>query len=115
MSYTPDNSITKTNMILDLLSQKQQVIGANLANVNTPGYVRRDIDFGQMLNTANSPLETKLSTKLGASPSVKEVGGEVSTPQELMEIQKNMLFYTVAARRLTSVIQEIRTVTQVGK
>ena len=36
MGYTPVNAIDKTNLILDVLAKKQQVIGANLARLIPP-------------------------------------------------------------------------------
>ena len=115
MSYTPNDPIDKASMMLGLISQKQQAISANIANVNTPGYVRQDVDFKRYLETLGSPLETKLSQKMGPSPALKEKGGEVSTGQELIALQKNMIFYTVATRRITSIIQELKSVAQTGR
>ncbi|MBR1460947.1 hypothetical protein IJ596_04875, partial [bacterium] len=56
--YTPLDSMGKVNLMMDLIAQKQRALGANIANVDTPGYIRQDIDFGQYLSTMNSPLET---------------------------------------------------------
>ena len=67
MTFTSLDSMGKTNLMLDLISQRQRALGSNVANVDTPGYVRRDIDFSSYLGTMNSPLETKLSTELGPS------------------------------------------------
>lgn len=114
-TYNSLNSIDKTNLLLDAISHKQEVIGANLSNINTPGYLRRDVSFSQLLGQATSPLETELSSKLGPSPFMIETGGEVKAPQELIELQKNALMYTIATRRVTSAITQLRTVTQVGK
>ena len=58
------NPIDKSQLILDAISKKQEVMAANVTNANTPGYVRRDVSFNQILATANSPLETKLSEKI---------------------------------------------------
>jgi len=115
MSYSPYQSIDKASMMLGLISQKQQAVSANIANVNTPGYVRRDIDFKSYLGTLGNPLETKLSQKMGPSPMLAKKGGEVSAGQELIDLQKNTIFYTVATRRITAIIQELRSAAQVGK
>jgi flagellar basal-body rod protein FlgB len=109
------DSIDKTQLILNAISKKQQVIGANLANMNTPGYLRRDVSFSQLLSAANRPLETKLSTKLGSSNFVTQTEGEVNPTQELVEMQKNSLLYTIASRRVSSAITQLKTVSQVGK
>ena len=55
------NPIDKSQFVLDAISKKQEVMAANVTNANTPGYVRRNVSFNQILDTANSPLETKLS------------------------------------------------------
>lgn len=116
MTFTPIDGISQTNIIMDLISAKQKAIGSNLANVDTPGYVRKDINFGQYLNTMNSPLETKLSNQLGPSGVMEEHSGETVNPaNELMELQRNSLLYTMATRRMSSIITQMRTVVNVGK
>ena len=109
------NPIDKSQMILDAISKKQEVMAANVTNANTPGYVRRDVSFNQILATANSPLETKLSEKIGPNPFFLDEDGQVDLKQELVEMQKNSMYYAVATRRMTSVITQMRTVTNVGK
>ncbi len=65
--YTSLDSMGKVSLMMDLISQRQRALGSNIANVHTPGYIRQDIEFGQYLSTMNSPLETRLSEKLGPS------------------------------------------------
>jgi len=113
--YTPTSDIQKTSLVLDLISQRQQVLSANLANMDTPGYIRKDLDFSQYLGTMNSPLETQLSQKLGASGVIQDQGGPVNPVYELTEMQKASMLYSVAARRMSSIITNMRTVTNVGK
>ena len=71
--YTPLDSMGKVSLMMDLVSQRQIALGSNLANMNTPGYVRRDIDFSEYLGTMNSPLETKLSEMLGTSAVIEQL------------------------------------------
>ena len=116
MSYTSLDALGKTNLMLDLISQKQRALGSNVANVDTPGYVRRDVDFSQYLGSMNSPLETKLSTKLGPSAIVDDrERQEIDIAEEFSEIQKNSLLYTVATRRMSNIITQMKTVINVGK
>ena len=70
--YTSLDSMGKVSLMMDLISQRQRALGSNIANVDTPGYIRQDINFGQYLSTMNSPLETQLSEKLGPSPVVMD-------------------------------------------
>jgi len=115
MFSTLDN-MGKVSLMMDLISQKQRAIGANLANMDTPGYVRRDVNFADYLGTLNSPLETKLSEKLGPSGVIDERRGEeIEADRELMELQQNSLLYTMATRRMSNIITEMKTVINVGK
>ncbi|MFH0702800.1 MAG: flagellar basal body protein [bacterium] len=115
MGFNLNDPLDKTNLMLDLMAKKQQAISANISNVSTPGYVRQDVNFGQYLDTVNSPIETKLSKKLGPSPLMNERKGKVSIAEELVALQKNSLIYTLATRRVNAIIQELKTVAQLGK
>ena len=106
----------KVSLMMDLIAQRQRALGSNLANVDTPGYVRRDINFSDYLGSMNSPLETKLSEKLGPSGIIEEKQQqEIDPANELMEIQKNSIYYTMATRRMSNIITEMKTVINVGK
>lgn len=116
MTFTALDSMGKTHLMLDLISQKQRALGANVANVDTPGYVRKDIDFSQYLGSMNSPIETKLSTALGPSGVIEDRREkEIDIAEELAELQKNSLMYTMATRRMSNIITEMKTVLNVGK
>ncbi len=114
--FTSLDNMGKVTLMMDLIAQRQRALGANLANVDTPGYVRRDINFGDYLNSMNSPLETKLSEALGPSGVIEERRYEEIDPaQELMKIQQNSILYTMATRRMTNIVTEMKTVINVGK
>lgn len=114
--FTSLDNMGKVSLMMDLIAQKQRALGANVANVDTPGYVRRDINFSDYLNSMNSPLETKLSEVLGPSGVIDErAGEEIDIAQELMELQENSLLYSMATRRMSNIITEMKTVINVGK
>ncbi len=110
------DNMGKVTLMMDLITQRQRALGSNLANVDTPGYVRRDVNFSDYLGTLNNPLETKLSEKLGPSGVIEERRGqEIEVDQELMALQENSLLYTMATRRMSNIITEMKTVINVGK
>ena len=116
MTFTSLDSMGKTTLMMDLISQRQRALGSNIANIDTPGYVRRDIDFSQYLGSMNSPIETKLSTALGPSGVIEDRREqEIDIAQELSEMQKNSLMYTMATRRRSNIITQMKTVINVGK
>ncbi len=113
--YTPKDPIIKNNLMLDLISQRQRALSTNLANMDTPNYVRKDISFDQYLGTMNNPLETELSIKLGPSGLIEEQDVGVDPTYELAEMQKMSILYAVAARKMSAYISEMRTVSNVGR
>ena len=114
--YTSLDSFGKVTLMMDLIAQRQKALGSNLANVDTPGYIRQDLDFGQYLSTMNSPLETKLSEKLGPSAIGLERSEEtVNAGNEIMQMQENSILYSMATRRMTNIVTEMKTVINVGK
>ena len=115
MPFKLNNDINKTNLILDLIGARQEAVSANIANVNTPGYVKQDISFNQYLGTLSKPLETKLSKKMGPGPIINEKEGKVIVAEELMTMQRNALFYSIASRRISLLVQQMKTVTQLGR
>lgn len=117
MDFQPIDALSGTSQILDLIAKKQKVIGDNLSNMDTPGYVRKDLDFGQYLSSsAGSPLETKLSAMLGSSKFEEESkGGPINPVNEIVQLQRNSVLYTMATRRMSSIINEMKTVINVGK
>ena len=116
MSYTSIDALGNTNIMLDLISQRQRALGSNVANVDTPGYVRRDVNFSQYLGSMNSPLETQLSSKLGPAAIMDDrENQDIDIAHEFTEIQKNSLLYSVATRRMSNIINQMKTVINVGK
>ena len=114
--YTSLDSMGKVTLMMDLIAQRQRALGSNIANVDTPGYIRQDIDFGQYLSTMHSPLETKLSEKLGPSGIAPDRSEEpVNAANELLQMQENSILYTMATRRMSNIITEMKTVINVGK
>ena len=111
-----NNSMGRTLHALDLIAERHKALSSNLANMDTPGYVRRDVDFAEYLGSMNSPLETKLSERLGASAVISQrTYEEIRPDKELMELQNNALLYTMATRRMSNIITEMKTVINVGK
>lgn len=116
MSFHPLDPFKGTGSILNLIAQKQKALGENLANIDTPGYNRKDVNFGEYLGDSNSSIETAMAIKLGHAPITTQAGSEPVNPaNELMELQKNSLLYSMATRRMSSIITEMRTVINVGK
>lgn len=117
MNFQSINSMDNAGVMLDLIAKRQKALGENLANVDTPGYVRKDVDFGQCLSSiGGNSLESQLTSKFGPSPVMEQSGSEtVNTANELIQIQKNSILYTMATRQMSSIITQMKTAINVGK
>ncbi len=115
MPFNLNKEIDKTNFILDLIGARQKALSTNLVNVNTPGYVRQDVSFEDYLGNYDKPLETDLSKKMGAVSLAKQGEQEIDVTEELMAMQKNSLFYTIATRKISKTIESLKAVTQLGR
>ena len=116
VSFNPVDSFSRTSQVLGLVAKRQKLLTENIANVDTPNYVRQDINFATVLGNANGPMETRLSKEMGTSSIVdqgEEVG--VNVADELIGMQQNSLIYTMATRRMSNVINMMKTVVNVGK
>lgn len=116
VSFNPVDSFARSSQILNLVAKRQKLLTENVANVDTPNYVRQDIDFAACLGNANGPMETKLSKEMGVTSIVTQGTGEgVNVADELIGMQQNSLIYTMATRRMSNVINMMKTALNVGK
>ncbi|MBQ4124092.1 hypothetical protein IJD44_10315 [bacterium] len=108
------SSFNVTLNALDLIAERHKALSSNLANMDTPNYKRKDVSFSHYLPTAGA-LETKLSAMMGPSPVVVETSNKrINAVEELSEMQKNSILYTIASRRMSNIITEMKTVINVG-
>ncbi len=113
MGLIPINLMNKPQKMLDIISQRQEALSDNIANMHTIGYRRKDVDFSQYLNNTqqSSNLETRTIEKYGPAPiaSSSNGGERKTTEEELVLMQENYMLYNVAVRELSSTITQIKT------
>jgi flagellar basal-body rod protein FlgB len=105
-----------TNQIehyMDLLSARQKLVASNIANVDTPGYTTKDIDFQFEF----------MSLTEGASPNVIEApdlavkndGNNVSMDREARLLAENALRFNLASSLMKTQLKLINSAIQEGK
>lgn len=117
MGLLPTHLLNNPHKMLTMISQRQECLSDNIANMHTQGYRRKDVDFSQYLNDGiSSRLEANLVEKYGPSPIASSTfGGEnITTEEELAKMQENYMLYNVAVRHLSSTITEIKTALNVS-
>ncbi|HZS49120.1 MAG TPA: flagellar basal body rod protein FlgB [Blastocatellia bacterium] len=122
--------------VLDLSSRRHQLIAANIANVDTPGFHTKDIDFYGALKEAIASNESQSSnsslagllgfaapTQLDSQPQVIEPeglalrndGNNVNADREMANMASNSLQYTLATELLGREFSVIRGAIREGK
>lgn len=96
--------------ILDAASLRHRVIAQNVANVNTPGYRRLAVSFGDDLARAMAtPGATPPRPRVVVEDGPERVDGNtVDIDREMNDLSKNALLYQAAAQIVTSRIASLR-------
>ena len=105
-----DPIATKLEHYMDLLGKRQQLVAANLANADTPGYKTKDIDFqfefmSQMEGGSPHVIEA-------SGLAVKNDGNNVSMERESRLLAENALRFSVASNLLHDQIKGVRAAIQ---
>jgi flagellar basal-body rod protein FlgB len=93
---------------MDLLTARQRVTASNIANVDTPGYQTKDIDFASALSAASGPPAVH---DVGNLP-VKPDGNNVNLDREARNLAETGLRFQAASQFLQTQIRNTRTAMQ---
>jgi flagellar basal-body rod protein FlgB len=105
-----DNEITgRIENYLDLAAKRQELIVSNMANVDTPGYRTRDLDFETELRRASDESHGALE------PEIVDVEGLVQRPdgnnvnmdREGLLLAKTQLQFSIGAQLLKHQYQQL--------
>ncbi|WP_026911649.1 flagellar basal body rod protein FlgB [Patulibacter minatonensis] len=97
-------------------SMRQQLLAGNLANVNTPGYGRKDVDFHAALRDAMTTGDVDAVSNAAFTPttdtaSVAADGNGIDLDRESAELAKNALdqqaLVSVARARIETMVTAI--------
>jgi flagellar basal-body rod protein FlgB len=98
---------------MDLVSTRQKLVAANIANVDTPGYRTKDIAFQMEFQTL-APGEKPRVVEV-PNLKVKNDGNDVNLDREARLLSENNLRFTFAETMLKDQIKGIRSAIQEGK
>jgi flagellar basal-body rod protein FlgB len=100
-------------------SLRQEAIASNIANVNTPGYRRQDVDFASALSAAwdqgkSGVADVKPAMQTDASAIVRADGSSVDIDVEAGAQAKNGLQYEAVSQVLKTRISILRSAIGIG-
>jgi len=97
---------------LQVTQNRQQVVAANMANVDTPGYQTRDINFQQamqsVMNQGNGPQMEMASLSVEGLPERPD-GNNVNIDRESMVLSEAQLQYQMGVQLIKEQFHELLT------
>lgn len=97
---------------LDLLSARQKLVAANIANADTPGYQTQDIDFQFEFVSLVNGLEPQTIRPRGLK--MKPDGNNVDLDREARLLAEDAMRFNVASNLLHGQIKTIQEAIQSG-
>lgn len=118
MSLVDTAQINALTKFLDLTAQRQSLVTANLANIDTPGYRTKDVDFRAMLSQARNGI-----VEADSRPAVREVeglmerpdGNNVSVERESLLLAQTQLQFRTGVELLRSEFRRLQMAINEGK
>jgi flagellar basal-body rod protein FlgB len=110
--FCPLNDVTMTALqsMLRGLSARQQAIADNMANLETPGYTAKQVQFEDSLRSALESGDGSVApvTVASTDPALPN-GNNVSLEKETLSMQDTSLRYEMAIQAMTAKFQLLRT------
>jgi flagellar basal-body rod protein FlgB len=101
---------------LSKLSLRQSVLTGNLANINTPGYKRRDVDFAIELKQAESAFPVGEGGGVTVDPgSVRIDENGVDLEQEVFALGENEIRFQTTTQMARNYFRGLKNVIREGR
>lgn len=111
MNLISDVITESLHRALDGLDRRQAAIADNIANVETPGYLSREVSFEDSLRSAiedGSPYSASISESRSLAPT-RLNGNNVNLDNEITANAENLLRQQLAIQGLNAKYQLLRT------
>jgi flagellar basal-body rod protein FlgB len=91
---------------MSLVSMRQQLVASNIANVDTPGYKAKDIDFDNEFQNVVSGLQPMAGEVKGLT--LKNDGNNVDLDREARLLAENAMRFSIAGNLLKGQLKELK-------
>lgn len=117
MSLIDGSALQMLERYLDLTTYRQKLIASNMANVDTPRYRTRDIDFRSELHRATQLNQTKLTPLARQVSGLLERpdGNNVSLEREGLAMAETQLKYRLGVDLMRAQFRHIRSAIRGGR
>jgi flagellar basal-body rod protein FlgB len=98
---------------LDLLSERQKLVASNVANIDTPGYKTRDIDFQFEFESQLAGGKANVTEPAGLT--VKNDGNNVSLDRETRLLAENAMRFNFVSNLMKNELRMVKQAIDEGK
>ncbi len=99
-------TMTQLEKSMDMRMVNQRLIASNIANLDTPGYQARRLDFEASLARAMEGNDAPV-VEVDETPGLSLDGNNVDIDQELAEMSRNRTMYSLTAQVLSAKFRQI--------
>ena len=120
-----DTSFKALDLALGAAGKRQEVLANNLANVNTPGYKREDVQFDGVLSKALAAAKAGDSSNLDAlrpevqtdssAVAMRADGNSVDVDQEMAYVAENNIRYNALVQLAQKKLETMKYVISDGR
>lgn len=122
-----DKASAVLGKVLDGASARQRVLANNIANAETPGFTRQDLDFEDQLREAMDDPSADFDSQIAAIEQValgvtddtktpaRADGNNVDIEREMTNLAKNSLQYETASQLLSMKLRGLNTAIHEGR
>ncbi len=100
---------------LDRASQRFSLVSTNLANVNVPGYKRKDVDFGIQLAQSEDAIQKRMQGSAKDEGEIRIDGSSVDLEQEAMAVSESELRYQILTEMTSRYFSGLKNVIKEGR
>ena len=117
MSLIDTAQINALTRFLDTTAQRQSLVTTNLANIDTPGYHTKDVDFRSVLNRVSGMIETSSQAPVREVEGLMERpdGNNVSVERESLLLAQTQLQFRTGVELLRSEFRRLQMAINEGK
>ena len=118
MGMVDNAAVERLGRFLDLTAYRASLIAGNMANVDTPGFRTRDIDFRAELRRASGDLEFFPVTPVGREVqglNERPDGNNVSLERESLLLAETQLKFRAAVQLLRAEFRRLSTAINEGR
>ncbi len=120
------SGLDKIGRGLDASWTKNEVISSNIANIDTPGYKKKKVQFGDLLNGELSNLSSLKTTNSKhiqvnkynsgyvnisqdmSTTNMRTDENNVNIDEEMSDLSKNQIYYNVLSQKATGEITKLQ-------